>query len=94
MTGYEIAKEQIEQFTEYQNFQCADYIVDISYRYDFEKAYIRENVLLQIIYNKGDEEWIWGDDWYEGQTDVIVHGIIYIGNIPKEVFKTEKEIKK
>ena len=95
MTGYEIAKEQIEQFTEYQNCRCADYVVDISYSYDFEKEYIiRRNVLLSIIYDNGDEEWIWGDDWDEGQTDVIVNGIIAVPNIPREVFKTEKEKKK
>ena len=94
MTGYEIAQEQIKQFKEYQEYQCADYVVDISYKYDFQKHYTRENVVVEICCGMNNDEWLWSDDWYEGQTDVIVHGIIYIGNIPKEIFKTEKEKKK
>ena len=82
MNGYEIAAEQIKTFVEYQEHRYWDFLVDLSYKYDFEKDYIRENVLLTEYI---DDTWEWNTDWCEGQTDVIVHGIICVDDVPKEV---------
>ena len=92
MTGYEIAQEQIKQFKEYQNNPYADYVVSIEYKYDNEDTYTQNNEV--VWHSPLDNMWWWNNDWCEGQTDVIVNGIIAVHNIPKEVFKTEKEIKK
>lgn len=90
MNGYEIAAEQIKQFDEFQHNGYGDYIVDLSYKYDFEKEYTRSNEILSVWCDGKDDIWEWNTDWCEGQTDVIVNGIVCVLYIPKSLFRTEK----
>lgn len=87
MTGYEIAQEQLKQFKEYQEYPRDDFLVDLEYKYDFEDTYDRTTE----VFAQTDDECFWLNDWWEGQTDINVRGIVSIYEIPKEVFKTEKE---
>lgn len=55
-----------------------DYIVCLKYKYDYEKEYTIQNELLLIDENA---DYVWLNDWNEGQTDVEVLGYIAVSNV-------------
>ena len=61
------------------DFLRTDYIVRLKYKYDWEKDYTISNEYLE--YNGNDDNWIWLNDWNEGQTDVEVIGYIDIDDV-------------
>lgn len=56
-----------------------DYIVKLKYRYSFEEQYTIENQILE--YDGSENEYIWLDDWNEGQDDVEVLGYIAVQDV-------------
>lgn len=56
-----------------------DYIVKLKYRYSFEERYTIENQILE--YDGSENEYIWLDDWNEGQDDVEVLGYIAVQDV-------------
>ena len=61
------------------DFPRTDYIVLLKYKYDWEKEYTVENEYLE--YDGNHDEWVWLNDWNEGQTDVEVLGYIDIDEV-------------
>lgn len=60
------------------DFLRTDYVVRLRYKYDWEKNYTTSNEYLQ--YDSRDE-WVWLNDWNEGQTDVEVLGYIALDEV-------------
>lgn len=56
-----------------------DYIVKLKYRYSFEERYTIENQILE--YDGSENEYVWLDDWNEGQDDVEVLGYIAVQDV-------------
>ena len=56
-----------------------DYIIKLKYRYSFEEKYTIENQILE--YDGSENEYIWLDDWDEGQDDVEVLGYIAVQDV-------------
>ena len=56
-----------------------DYIVKLKYRYSFEERYTIENQILE--YDGSKDEYVWLDDWNEGQDDVEVLGYIAVQDV-------------
>lgn len=56
-----------------------DYIVKLKYRYSFEERYTIENQILE--YDGSEDEYVWLDDWDEGQDDVEVLGYIAVQDV-------------
>jgi hypothetical protein len=68
-----------EMFNELKNKVRDTYIVTLKYKYDFEKDYTIENQILE--YDSMADNYVWLDDWYEGQTDVEVLGYRLLNDI-------------
>ena len=68
-----------EMFNELKNKVRDTYIVTLKYKYDFEKDYTIENQILE--YDSMADNYVWLDDWYEGQTDVEVLGYRLLSDI-------------
>lgn len=68
-----------EMFNELENKVKDTYIVTLKYKYDFEKYYTIENQILE--YDSMADNYVWLDDWYEGQTDVEVLGYRLLSDI-------------
>lgn len=66
-----------EMFNELENKVRDTYIVTLKYKYDFEKDYTIENQILEY----DSMNYVWLDDWYEGQTDVEVLGYMILGDV-------------
>lgn len=59
-----------------------DYIVKLKYKYDYEDKYTIRNEILEYDPDAnllGD--YIWLNDWNEGQTDVTVLGYIGVQDV-------------
>lgn len=56
-----------------------DYIVKLMYKYSFETKYTIENQILE--YDGSENEYVWLDDWNEGQDDVKVLGYIAVQDV-------------
>lgn len=54
------------------------YIVTLEYKYDHEDTYTIENQILDVDVS-GD--YVWLNDWNEGQEDVKVFGFIALSNV-------------
>lgn len=78
--GYSIAIKQIED--KVGELDCDTYIVHLKYKYDFEKSYIDSYEVVEHCYDRNT----WFNDWCEGQTDVVVLGILAFNEIPPTVF--------
>lgn len=59
------------------NMMLGDYIVEVHYKYSFEDVWTVSNEILTISVD-GIE---WLNDWYEGQEDIEVLGIISVDAI-------------
>ena len=68
-----------EFFKEIENQAIDTYIVTLKYKYEFEDNYTIENQILEYV-SVGDE-YVWQNDWYEGQTDVEVLGYMLLGDV-------------
>ena len=78
-SGYDIAIDQIEEkFT----LEYGTYIVDLNYKYDFETNY-RETYEI-MTYTPDCVEW--DNDWWEGEQDIIVQGILPIDELLPAMF--------
>lgn len=55
--------------------QFTDYVVFIRYKYDTEIAYTYSKEVLCADLNSSNN-YLWVNDWWEGQTDVDVLGFI------------------
>ena len=78
-SGYEIAIDQIE---EKYSLECGTYVVDINYKYDFEKDYQGSYEIMTFSPDCVE----WDNDWWEGQQDIIVQGILPIDELPPTMF--------
>lgn len=69
---------KIEEFYKYcDRLTFGDYIVRIKYKYNHEKVYMISNEIITITYDLIE----WLNDWYEGQEDIEVLGIISVDAI-------------
>ena len=82
-----------EMFNELENKVRDTYIVTLKYKYDFEKNYTIENQILE--YDSMDDNYVWLNDWNEGQTDIEVLGYMLLGDVDtikiKEIRNAYKE---
>lgn len=70
----------LEQFFKrLDNEPRQDYIVRLAYKYDWEDKYIIDNELLE--YDGCHDDYVWLNDWDEGQQDVKVLGYISIYDV-------------
>ena len=79
MNGYDIA---INQIKEKYDLVPDTYIVHLKYKYSFETTYCNEYEVVEYF----DGGCCWFNDWCEGQTDIIVLGILAFREIPPTVF--------
>ena len=56
-----------------------DYIVQLKYKYGWEKEYTIENVYLE--YEAKNDCWVWLYDWNEGQEEAEVLRYVSIENV-------------
>ena len=56
-----------------------DYIVKLKYKYSFEERYTIDNEILE--YDGHEGEYMWLNDWNEGQDDVEVLGYIAVQDV-------------
>lgn len=74
--------QEKEFFELLKSLPIEDKIVKIKLKYDHEKEYRTENVLLLV-----DEEvnpmnhYVWEYDWNEGETDVSIEGFINVADV-------------
>ena len=81
MTGYEIVDQEVRKYQEeyYERNNCweEEFIVIFDYKYDWEKRY--DNMVeFCSVYYEGTE---WENDWYEGQTDIVVKKIVALSEL-------------
>ena len=76
MTGYEIVDQEVrksqEEYYERTNCWTEDFIVIFDCKYEWEKEY-EHMVEFCSLYNDVTE---WENDWYEGQTDIVVKKVV------------------
>lgn len=59
-----------------------DYIIKLMYKYSFETKYTIENQILEYDPNANlSGDYIWLNDWHEGQDDVKVLGYIAVRDV-------------
>ena len=58
-----------------------DYIVCVEYKYDHEKDYTRSNELLIWDNEVNGGQYVWLNDWWEGQQDVTILASIAIADL-------------
>lgn len=78
---YEALQKEVENYNKRIGYM-SNYIVRIGYKYDYEKEYFIDNEYL--FCDNGD--YVWLNDWDEGQEDVILIGIISVDDVfsPKQ----------
>lgn len=70
----------IQQFNEYTKcLTREDYVVKILLKYDHESLYRHTNEILEYDYES--DNFIWLNDWHEGEQDVIIAGIWAINDL-------------
>lgn len=74
-----------------ENQPVEDMIVALKYKYSHEKEWTYSNEILEV---DPSGEYIWQNDWNEGQTEVEVIGCIPISEIDVPKFKTEPQFEK
>lgn len=55
------------------------YIVRLAYKYDFEVVYDISNEILE--WDDSLHNYVWMNDWNEGQTDVYILGFIKVSDV-------------
>ena len=68
-----------ELFNELEDKARDTFIVTLKYKYDFEEEYTIENQILE--YDALNDDYVWLNDWREGQTDVEVLGYMPLGDV-------------
>lgn len=73
---------EINEFLKYINSKdhLEDLLVRLRYKYSWEDHYTYSNEVLVLDFEQTDN-YIWLNDWDEGQEDVIVLGYIAIDEI-------------
>lgn len=61
----------------------ADYIIRLRYRYHGEHKWTEDNELLlfRSFDNDEDERYEWQHDWWEGQEELVLLGIIRVEDV-------------
>lgn len=75
-----------EFFDLIKTFPCQDYIVKIRYKYDWEKEWTVENEILEyypssIPIDRIDDNYVWLNDWFEGQQWVEIMGFMPLDEV-------------
>jgi hypothetical protein len=60
-----------------------DFIVEVRYKYNHETEWNVENEILE--YDGNNNEFVWLNDWYEGQEDVEYTGIIALSDVEMKI---------
>lgn len=72
----------ISEFLKFIRTQrIGDYIVHLQYKYNHEDKYFESNEILYCDVSNAGINYIWLDDWYEGQEDVKVLGFILLESV-------------
>lgn len=78
LTPYDTLGDYVEKWLKEVNGCYEDVIVGIKMKYDHETEYERLNVIFSPY---GDGNGIWEYDWWEGQQEVYLVGIIPISEV-------------
>lgn len=85
-------KISLDEFFKIIENKQEDYIVKLAYKHNWEKDYHISNEVLEYDYS--DNDYIWLNDWNEGETDIYVLGYIKISDeyidMAMEVFDQAK----
>lgn len=65
-----------------------DYLVWIKYKYNHEIHW--DYIVEYLEYNGNRDEYIWLNDWHEGQEDVEILGYIAMGDLRYDMIKWEE----
>lgn len=84
-TPYDTIGDYVTKWLKEVNGLYEDVIVGIKMKYDHEREYVRLNVIFS--YDHDRECGIWEYDWWEGQQEVYLVGIIPISEV--ETFMTD-----
>ena len=63
------------------------YIVRLAYKYDWEKEYDISNEILE--WDDSFNNYVWLNDWNEGQSDVYVLGFIKVSDVIVPDYETK-----
>lgn len=78
-------KLSLDDFFDLIKNEQTDYIVRLAYKHDFEKEYTISNEVLECC--PSDDEYVWLNDWNEGETDVYVIGFIKVSDVDVQEYK-------
>ena len=70
-----------EFFDIIKTMPCTDYIVKLRYRYGHEKEWTVSNEILEYYADSKGENYIWLNDWFEGQQWVEIMGFMPIEDV-------------
>lgn len=70
-----------EFFDIIKTMPSTDYIVKLRYRYDYEKEWTVTNEILEYYADSKSENYIWLNDWFEGQQWVEIMGFIPVEDV-------------
>lgn len=70
-----------EFFDIIETMPCTDYIVKLRYRYGWEKEWTVSNEILEYYADSKSENYIWLNDWFEGQQWVEIMGFMPIEDV-------------
>lgn len=77
-----------EFYEEIKRYPIEDYIVEIKYKYYWEKEYRYTNELYLV---KEDCTYAWHADWCEGEKDITVTGFIAVSDAVVKKITLDKE---
>lgn len=78
----------LDEFMEYIKTQIVtDYIVRLKYKYNHETDYTITNEIFVCEIGEDGVNYLWLNDWYEGQQDIKVLGCIPVESVTMPNFK-------
>lgn len=83
----------VKQILDHYDGVFGDYLVSICYKYSCDKEYHR----TIEVFSYDCDDIIWFNDWYEGQEDVIVDGVVPVSHAYRDhwiVYDIERIFKK
>ena len=79
-----MTKQELNQWIDNNLVDITPYIIRLGYKYAWEDKYRYSN---EYIYpDPHINMWIWDNDWYEGENDIVVEEYIKL----EDVFDTHK----
>ena len=81
MTGYDILSNEVrkyqKEYEEKNNWWAESFIIIFDFKYEWEKEY-EHMVEFCTVYDDVTE---WENDWWEGQTDIVVKKVVALNEL-------------